>query len=60
MCIRDRHPSGASEAKFEAISGPAQFKLRMPHTIPHFLGSESSEKPRRAPRSSGELRKAWV
>eukprot|EP00969_Alexandrium_andersonii_P155378 6869148-Alexandrium_andersonii.AAC.1 len=35
-------PSGTSGINFEAVPGPAQFKLRAPETILHF-GSSSSE-----------------
>eukprot|EP00969_Alexandrium_andersonii_P243589 10760814-Alexandrium_andersonii.AAC.1 len=44
------HPSGASGATFEAVSGPAQFKLRTPQPISHFSLD------RRAPDGSAEFR----
>eukprot|EP00969_Alexandrium_andersonii_P176980 7825049-Alexandrium_andersonii.AAC.1 len=54
------HPSGASGANVEAVSGPAQFKLRTPPAISHVLGSKSSAELRGASGSSGELQRAWV
>eukprot|EP00969_Alexandrium_andersonii_P351219 15434966-Alexandrium_andersonii.AAC.1 len=47
-------------ANVEAVSGSAQFKLRTPHAMPHSPGSESSGEIQGAPRSSAELRRAWV
>eukprot|EP00969_Alexandrium_andersonii_P333498 14739220-Alexandrium_andersonii.AAC.1 len=64
MCIRDRqirhlrihrrrtHPSGTLGANIEAVSGPAQFKLRTPLAIAHFRRSKSSGELQGAPRSS--------
>eukprot|EP00969_Alexandrium_andersonii_P241216 10650450-Alexandrium_andersonii.AAC.1 len=60
---RRTRPSGASGTVVEAVSGPAQFKLRTPQAIPHVLRSQSSGELQelcRAPGSSGKLWRAWV
>eukprot|EP00969_Alexandrium_andersonii_P034109 1491678-Alexandrium_andersonii.AAC.1 len=38
--MRRAHPSRALGIMFEAVSGPAQFKLRTRQAISHVLGSE--------------------
>eukprot|EP00969_Alexandrium_andersonii_P353146 15439225-Alexandrium_andersonii.AAC.1 len=35
--LRRAHPSRASGANLEAVPGPAQFKLRSPEAILHFI-----------------------
>eukprot|EP00969_Alexandrium_andersonii_P214750 9484254-Alexandrium_andersonii.AAC.1 len=42
----------------EAVSGPAQFRLRTLQSVSRFLGSESSGDLQGAPQSFGDLREA--
>eukprot|EP00969_Alexandrium_andersonii_P018924 826408-Alexandrium_andersonii.AAC.1 len=55
------HFPGASGAILRAVSGSAQFKLRIPPATSHVvLGSGRSKQLCGAPGSSGNLRRAWV